>query len=163
MIADLLLTVAFLFFVIRGYMRGTTRAAVGLLAASLALAVSFVIPRLLVFFVKYFYEAGDPGIRFTSQILTFLLVFAVLQVGGFVLTGLMETIGMTQASKVGGAFFGFLTASVIVCMPIAALKTVPQLKHWSDAQSTIEDSNLMRLYAPMVQQFLPRNHHRHQA
>ncbi|HEY9721422.1 MAG TPA: hypothetical protein V6D47_05385, partial [Oscillatoriaceae cyanobacterium] len=71
---DPLLAGAYLFFLLRGYLRGTTRALFSLLSAIGAAVVVSFFPNAFFFFTRYFFEHPnfDSGTRLMSQLVGWL-------------------------------------------------------------------------------------------
>lgn len=151
---DLILAALLLFFSIKGLMTGFIRSVVSLLAVVVAWLMAAAMPELTGVFFQYFIPPSSPSFPLATRIGTWVVAFAVVQGIGFLLTGLMEKIGMGWLNKLAGLALGVVTGVLVGCIPLFIIYSIPQLYHWPVVQSTIKASFFLSNYTPVVRSFV---------
>lgn len=151
---DLILGAVLAGFTLKGLFTGFIRSVVSLIAVVVAWMAAGAMPALTAVFFRYLVDPASPQFPLVTRIGTFVLAFAVVQLIGFLLTGLMEKIGMGWFNKLGGLLLGAVTGVLVGCIPIFLIYSIPPLYHWAPVQQTLKESRMLSAYTPIVRRFM---------
>lgn len=151
---DLALVTVLVGFTLKGFFSGFFRSVISIAAVVLAWLAATLMPQLTAPIVLMWMPATDMAFPFASRALTWVTVFGGIQLVGFLIGTVIKKTGLGGADRVAGLALGALTGVVIGCLPLAGVYAMPQLYHWAPTQHMLKNSQMLKLYAPVVQNFI---------
>ncbi|MEB3195585.1 MAG: CvpA family protein [Candidatus Sericytochromatia bacterium] len=118
---DFLLLLAIFVLTAKGYITGTFRSVVTLVALGAAMVMSGVMPLLLAQPMHYLIRYGSPNHELLNRLVLALVMFVAFQGVGFVVTGLIENIGLGVYDKLLGALLGVVAGLLTATFPAVAI------------------------------------------
>lgn len=152
---DFVLAAILVVFAFKGFATGFIRSLVSIAAVFGAWFFTAAFPAFTAPVLAYMTPPGDPAFALVARITTWIVAFVAVQAAGFLITGLLENMGLSGADKLAGLALGALTGVVIGCLPLFFVSAIPQLYHWQPVQETIRDSFFLSAYTPVVRTFVP--------
>lgn len=150
---DFVLALVLLFFTLKGFITGFIRSVVTIVAVLAAWVLTAAAPNMTAFALRYIVDPHAPEFPLVVHIATFILVFAVVQAAGFLITGLFEKIGLGPLDKIAGLALGLATGVFMGCIPLFLIYAIPAVYHWAPTQATIKHSVFLKAYTPIVRSF----------
>lgn len=147
---DILLGLLLITFSIKGYVTGFIRSVVTIVAVLVAFGVSAALPTLLNPMLAYSVHADAPNFMVINRLASFFLFFAIFQVIGFLMTGLLEKIGLGTSDKIVGLGLGVVTGIIVGCVPGVAIYQSGTAYAFKPNQKLFKTSLFMRTYQPIV-------------
>jgi uncharacterized membrane protein required for colicin V production len=141
-------------FAAKGWITGFIRSTITLIAVIGGWILSGMVPMLMGPMLHYSVPTSSPFHAVITRIATFMLMFCLVQAGGFAITGLIENIRMGSLDKFVGLALGVLAGVLAGCFIVSTFFTHPTA-YWSPAGKRYESSSMLfKAYAPMVRKFV---------
>lgn len=147
---DLILAAALAVFALKGLMTGFVRSVFSVGAIVLAWAVSALHPELTAGALTWAFGASGPALALASRIVTWIVVYAAAQALAFLLTGLLEKIGLGGLDKLAGLMIGAAAGILVGALPLALIQSVPAFARFEPVQAVVRQSIMLNLYKPIV-------------
>lgn len=149
-IVDLVLIVALAAFAIKGWLTGFIRSVFSIAALVVAWFLSAMHPELTSGLLTWALGTTGPAIAIGSRIATWIVAFALVQAIAFLLTGLLEKIGLGGLDKLLGLALGVVAGVLAGALPLALLLSVPAFAQFEPVRDTVRQSIMFNLYKPLV-------------
>gem|GEM_PF-5559979 len=143
-------------FAIKGFMAGFIRSVVSMFAIFIAWHMSAAMPTVLSFMLAYALKPADTFYGVVNRIVAFFFFFAVVQIAGFVATGLLEKAKLGTFNRALGLILGVTTGVVVGSLPICCVYRLPPVYQMEAVQSLFKRSFFLRTYEPVAANFVPR-------
>jgi uncharacterized membrane protein required for colicin V production len=139
---------------VKGWITGFMRSVITLIAVIGGWILSGMVPMLMGPILHYSIPTTSPFHATITRIMTFFVMFCLLQAGGFAITGLIENIRMGSLDKFVGLALGVLAGVLAGTFIVSTFFTHP-VAYWSLAgQRYSKNSIFFKAYSPMVRKLV---------
>ncbi|MEB3285337.1 MAG: CvpA family protein [Candidatus Sericytochromatia bacterium] len=146
---DFLLISFFLIFTAKGFVTGSIRSVVTLVALALGWFFAALMPAIAGFAIGYLLPDSSANYLLINRLAAIVIFFGLFQSIGFLLTGLFENIHLGGFDKFLGFLLGLTAAFLVVPMPGAAIMEIPTAWAHKPNHRYFVESKVMKAARPL--------------